>query len=81
MIPDDHPIRLPKAVKRRERGAVARAPSRFRQQDVTKAVKGFTAAGVGIARVEINKAGDIIIVPADAPTARGEVEGNEWDRI
>ena len=41
---------------------MARAPSTFRQQDVTKAVKAVTAAGVAIARVEIDKAGKITII-------------------
>ena len=36
---------------------MGRAPSTFRQLDVTKAVKAVAAAGVGIVRVEIDKAG------------------------
>ena len=36
---------------------MARAPSTFRQQDVTRAVKALRAAGVNIVRVEIDKAG------------------------
>jgi hypothetical protein len=59
---------------------MARAPSTFRQQDVTRAVKAVAAAGVSIARVEIDKAGKIVIVTTDAPDARDE-GGNEWDRI
>ena len=37
--------------------AMSRAPSTFRQQDVTSAVKAVAAAGVNIARIEIDKAG------------------------
>jgi len=42
---------------------MARAPSTFRQQDVTKAIKAAVKAGVDIARirVEITKAGSIIV--------------------
>jgi hypothetical protein len=61
---------------------MARAPCTFRQQDVTRAVKAVTAAGVQIARVEIDKSGKIVIISAEAtdqPAAM--MEGNEWDRI
>jgi len=61
---------------------MARAPSTFRQQDVTRAVKAVAAAGVHIARVEIDKAGKIVIIttgPADQPAQGAEV--NEWDRV
>jgi hypothetical protein len=60
---------------------MARAPSTFRQQDVTRAVKAVTAAGVHIARIEIDKAGKIVIIAADANGQPSEsTEANEWDR-
>jgi hypothetical protein len=52
---------------------MARAPSIIRQADVTKAIKAVVAAGVSIARVEIDNLGKIVIVtgtphhPATAP--------------
>jgi hypothetical protein len=62
---------------------MSRAPSTFRQQDVTKAVKAVAAAGVHIARVEIDKAGKIVIITTDATENQsGEsAEVNEWDRL
>jgi hypothetical protein len=59
-----------------------RAPSTFRQADVTRAVKAVTAAGVGIARVEIDKAGKIVIIALGAdPRGEDKEEANEWDRV
>ena len=59
-----------------------RAPSTFRQADVTKALRAVAAAGVGIARIEIDKAGKIVIVAATgAETGEGRAEGNEWDTV
>jgi hypothetical protein len=56
---------------------MARAPSIFRQQDVTRAFRGAKAAGVRVARVEIDRDGKIVIVTADELERR---EANEWDR-
>jgi hypothetical protein len=45
-------------------------------------VKAVTAAGVHIARVEIDKTGKIVIITADTTGRPGETkEVNEWDRI
>ena len=73
---DDRPSTL------REAAGRSRAPSTFRQADVTKAVKAVAAAGVDIARVEIDKAGKITIIAASAePRGKGGEECNEWDSI
>jgi hypothetical protein len=40
---------------------MARAPSAFKQGDVTRAVKGAIAAGLDITRVEIDRTGKIVI--------------------
>jgi hypothetical protein len=58
---------------------MSRAPSTFRQQDVTRAVKAVRCAGVDIVRVEIAKDGRIIIVTA--ADTEPNAEANEWDRI
>jgi hypothetical protein len=39
----------------------------FRQADVSRAVKGAAAAGLAIARVEIDAAGKIVIITGAAP--------------
>lgn len=58
---------------------MARAPSTFRQQDVTRAVKAVAAAGVHIARIEIDKAGKIVIVPGK-PQEPATAQEDELDQ-
>jgi hypothetical protein len=56
---------------------MSRAPSTFRQSDITRAIRGARAAGVDKVRVEITKDGKLIIITG------GEIEPkepNEWDR-
>jgi hypothetical protein len=62
---------------------MARAPSTFRQQDVTRAVKAVTAAGATVTRVEIDsRSGKITVITAEvAESAREANGGNEWDSI
>jgi hypothetical protein len=58
-----------------------RAPSTFRQQDVTKAVKAVAAAGVHIARVEIDRDGRIVIIASNGELEPDRREENSWDRV
>ena len=57
---------------------MTRAPSTFRQQDVTRAIRAAIAAGVDIARIEVDKNGRIVIVTA--ADSEPKAEANEWDR-
>jgi hypothetical protein len=59
-----------------------RRPSIFKKTDVTRATNAVRAAGLEIARVEINKEGVIVVVPR-YPLERpsGEAEPNEWDSV
>jgi hypothetical protein len=54
---------------------MARAPSTFRQADVTKAVKAVRSAGVDIVRVEVTRDGRIVIVTAEAqPSVQDDLD-------
>ena len=44
---------------------MARPPSTFRQQDVTRAIRGALAAGVDIVRIDVTKDGKIVIVTVE----------------
>jgi hypothetical protein len=46
--------------------SMTRARTPFRQADISRAVKGATAAGLVIGRVEIDPNGTIVIVSGDA---------------
>jgi hypothetical protein len=51
------------------------APARFTQADVKRAASGTLAAGLNIAKIEIDPHGKIVIIPGDHKKAR---ESNEW---
>jgi hypothetical protein len=59
---------------------VARAPSTFRQRDVTRAVKAVTKTGVSIRRVEIDRAGNIAIITGSETAPQGETSSplDQW---
>jgi hypothetical protein len=61
---------------------MSRGPRIFKQTDVTRAVKAVVAAGVEVARVEVEKDGRIVVIAGKPESNRGESRGgNEWDRL
>ena len=53
---------------------MARGPSSFKQSDVARAIRGVKAAGVEVAKVEIDKDGKIIVIIGKPETMAGGKE-------
>jgi hypothetical protein len=61
---------------------MSHGPQRFWKRDVVRAIKAARAAGVPIARVEVDKDGKIIVVAGEPAKDPATKEGaNEWDAI
>jgi len=59
---------------------MARGNLTFRQSDVTRDVKAVVAAGVEVARVEVDRQGRIVVI-AGKPVSKEGRGGNEWDSV
>jgi hypothetical protein len=60
---------------------MSRARQTFRQNDLAKALKAAAAAGVPVARFEIDRDGKIIVVAGKAEQDAAVTEVNEWDTV
>lgn len=62
---------------------MSRGAQTFRQTDVKRAVKALVAAGLTVARVEIDRDGKIVVVAGrlTETTVEGTPERNEWDAL
>jgi hypothetical protein len=58
---------------------MARAPSRFRQGDITRAVKAVIAAGVEVREVLVDTDGKIRVIAGKAPANGAPAPLNPWD--
>lgn len=62
---------------------MSRGQQKFKQRDVTRALKATVKAGIAVGRVEIDKDGKIVIVTTssdDEGTGQSS-EKNEWDGV
>jgi hypothetical protein len=57
---------------------VSRGPATFRQRDLTAAVKAVVAAGLAIARVEVDKTGKIILIPRKPSPCDLKERSDDW---
>jgi hypothetical protein len=56
-----------------------RRPSIFKKTDVTRVARAVLAAGLDVARIEVNKDGKIIVVPGKPDG--GAAGQNPWDEV
>jgi hypothetical protein len=59
---------------------MSRGPLRFKQADVTRAVRAVAAAGVDVREVVVDTDGAIRVIVGAPPTAPDR-HANEWDSV
>jgi hypothetical protein len=60
---------------------MSRGVQTFKQTDVTKACKGASQAGLDVQRVEIDRAGKIVLFAGKSAVPQTDQPENEWDSI
>ncbi|MGA2057954.1 MAG: hypothetical protein ABSG88_21940 [Bradyrhizobium sp.] len=60
---------------------MSRGAQSFKQGDVTKALKGAVAAGIGVRRVEIDRDGKIVVIAGAPEQVAPPHPANEWDSV
>ena len=62
---------------------MARGPCTFKQRDVTQALKAAVAAGMRVARYEIDRDGTIVVFTANDNVTHAPIAGktNDWEDV
>jgi len=62
---------------------VSRGKYKFKQSDITRALRATKAAGVGISKIEIEPDGRMVIILSDGKAAMTDdhCSGNPWDNV
>jgi hypothetical protein len=60
---------------------MSRAPARFTQRDLARAIKGAVAGGLTVQRVEVDKAGKIVVIVGEPGKADAVAPNNSWDSV
>jgi hypothetical protein len=60
---------------------MSRGKLKFKQQDISRAIRAVRAAGVEIGQIEIAPDGRIVIRPGKPAQSDGDAGQNEWDEV